>query len=165
MSIYKFRAFYIFCVLLLPFSAFCAPYLNTVNHIDFGDLLGFPGSCEMNGDTGVISNLTGNFCLPDKTGTPGLYIIVSSPNKIIRIRINSKANTGNGIRLTPSGIYEVTDEADVAIIPDQFQDIDTGSYGSVFIRLGGSISAAAPLSFGGSYPQTNVVGIEWNELP
>jgi len=150
---------------IIPSIVWSAPYFSVLDEMSFGELLGFPGSCEMNGVTGVIGNPVGNLCLADKTGTVGSYMIVSSPNKIIRIKINRRFDDGNGIIFIPSGTYQVTGESDIEVIADQFQNIDTGDTGFLFIKLGGVLTASQKLNFATLYSLSNIVGIEWDELP
>jgi len=152
-------------LLFSPIIAFAAPILSVINDISFGDVLGKTGSCELDAITTIIGNQTGSLCLYNQTGTPGRYLIVSSSNTIIRIRVNTKTNSGDGITFVPSGVYLVTGEADVTLLPNTYQDIDTGSTGILEIKLGGVLAASQELSFGTTYSFSNATGIDWNELP
>lgn len=152
-------------LLFSPIVAFSAPYLSALDDISFGELLGKNGSCELDATTNIIGNHTGSLCLYNKTGTPGRYLIVSSPDKIIRIRINTKTNSGDGITFIPSGVYRVTGEVDVAIVANQYQNIDTGTTGILEIKLGGVLAAQIELSLASTFTFTNMTGIDWNELP
>jgi hypothetical protein len=161
-----FKKFIIIIVLSLsPVIAFSAPYLNVIDDISFGNLLGKTGSCELNAITNVIGNQSGNLCLYNETGTPGRYLIISSSNKVIRIKISTKTNSGDGIVFVPSGVYRVTGELDVVIVADQYQDIDTGDTGILEIKLGGALTAHLTLSLASTFSFTNLTGIDWNELP
>jgi hypothetical protein len=161
-----FKKFIVMAVLSLsPIIAFSDPYLNVIDDISFGSLLGKTGSCELNAITKVIDNQSGNLCLYNETGTPGRYLIVSSSNKVIRIRINTKTNSGDGIVFVPSGVYRVTGEVDIDIVADQYQDISTGTTGILEIKLGGALTAHLTLSLASTFSFTNLTGIEWNELP
>ncbi|TWX67483.1 hypothetical protein [Colwellia sp. C1TZA3] len=163
----KFRFTFLFTFIVFSWSniALSAAYFSTLDELSFGELMGFPGSCEMDALTGDIGNQTGSFCLYDKKGTVGSYLIVSSAYKVISIKINRRMNSGDGITFIPSGVYQVSGEADIAILPDQLQNINTGDTGILHIKLGGSLRSNQALSFSSLFTFTNIAGIEWDELP
>ena len=143
------------------------PYVNEVNVIHFGELLGLSGVCELDYDTKLLTSISGQLCpfMGTTYGEPGKYMIVASPYKQISIQVKSRINNGDGLTYIPSGAYRVFNEVDIAIIPNEFQTINSGSTGVITILIGGSLTSATNQDFNSSYRVDIISGIEFNELP
>lgn len=129
------------------------PYINKVQILDFGELLGLPGSCRLDFDTKELSDLGGNLCpfSDQRFGEPLRYLVVADPNSQVEFRVISYLNPAQGLSYAPEGIYEVSGLADVPIIVNQLQTIDAGATGVINIIMGGTLTTSQPQSFNSSF--------------
>jgi hypothetical protein len=143
------------------------PYINEVQKLEFGELMGFTGSCSLAYDTKVLSDNGGSLCPFSKVryGEPGQYFIVANFNTDVEIRIASRNNDGDGIAYTPSGVYRVHGESDIAIIADSNQTVSSGTTGVITILLGGTLTVSSIKALGSTFNVTLEQGITFNELP
>lgn len=153
----------------LVFSAFAEdlPYINQVQQLEFGELMGLPGSCSLDYDTKIVSDNGGSLCPYSNViyGEPGQYLVVANSNTDVEIIIASRENDGDGISYTPSGIYRVHGEADIAIIADTTQTISSGSTGVITIMLGGTLTLVSSKDYDSTYTVSIEQGITFNEVP
>jgi hypothetical protein len=138
-----------------------------MQELEFGELMGFTGSCILAYDTKILSDNGGSLCpFPNvRYGEPGEYLIVANFNTDLEIMIVSRPSDGDGISYTPAGIYRVHGEADTAIIADQNQTISSGTTGVITIILGGTLTLTSNKAFASLYTVTTEQGIIFNELP
>ncbi|WP_448567972.1 hypothetical protein [Thalassotalea ganghwensis] len=154
-------------VMCFPSYGFIEPYINVTQIIDYGELLPLTGICHIDHDTKEVIDIAGNVCpYPDtRYGEPGRYMLVGNPNTNMSIKIASRLNPGDGMSFAPDGIYQVNGRADIAIVADQFQTVNTGDTGVITIIIGGSLTIHSNLSFNNSYRVDIAQGIVFNELP
>lgn len=164
-----FRIHILLCTVLLTGQSWAQekPYVNKVQILDFGELLGLPGSCHLNFDTKVLSDLGGNLCPfnDQRFGEPLQYLVVADPNSQVEFRVISYSNSDQGLSYAPEGIYEVSGLADVPIIVNQFQTIDAGATGVINIIMGGTLTTSQPQSFNSSFLIEIEDGVSFEAVP
>ena len=152
--------------LLIQKPAFSAT-INEVNNIDFGEILGLSGSCDLDWDTKITSDAGGQLCPSTNVnyGEPGKYVIVADPYTQFSIRIKNRINPGDGLSFYPDGVYRVFGESDINILQNQFQTVDSGATGVITIIIGGTLISAIDQNFNTPYNINISQGITYNELP
>lgn len=153
------------CVLSSGVAYAIEPYLSVVEEMSFGELTGFNGSCFMDYSTKEVSYLSGSLCPFSETryGTPGKYFLFGDPNAVIRIRVNDKVNTGDGVTYSPAGSYSVNGEPDVVINANTYQLITIRSQGFIVINLGGTMTNYKQQNFNSTYNLTMENAIQFTE--
>jgi hypothetical protein len=156
-------------LMALVFSASAAdrPYINLLQQLEFGELMGFTGSCSLDYDTKIVSDNGGSLCPFSNVryGEPGRYQIVANFNTDVEIVIASRASDGDGILYTPTGIYKVHGVDDIAISANTNQTISSGTTGVITIILGGTLSLTSNKALGSTYTVDIEQGIIFNEVP
>jgi hypothetical protein len=154
------------CCIFLA-SAQEKPYFREVRIINFGELLGLVGSCELDHETNEVSDGGGSLCpfTGTRYGEAGKYEVVADPNTNIKLKISIRASiNGDGINFIPSGKYEVIGEPDVDIIVNQNQTIFTGSTGVITILVGGTLMATSTQNYNDTYEIEFENGITFDEV-
>ncbi len=143
------------------------PRVNKSQILDFGELLGLPGSCHLDVATKELTDFGGNLCpfSDQRYGEPARYIVVADPGSQIEFRIISYSNLIEGLSYTPEGVYEVSGLPDVPIIINQFQTIDGGATGIIHIVIGGTLTTSSAQSFNSSFLIEIEDGISFEAVP
>ena len=152
----------------LVFSASAAePVISILQELEFGELMGFTGSCSLDYDTKIVSDNGGSLCpFSDvRYGEPGQYLVTVDVNVDVEIVIASRVSDGDGIFYTPTGVYRVFGEDDIPIIADQNQTVASGTTGVITIILGGTLTLTSNKALGSSYTVDIAQGIIFNEVP
>lgn len=164
-----FRLFALLSTVLVSSQLLCQekPYLTKSKELDFGELLGFTGSCHLDFITKELTDNGGSLCpfSDQRYGEPAHYIIVANPGSQVEFRIISYSNPTEGLSYIPEGIYEVNGLPDVTIVANQFQTIDSGDTGVISIFIGGTLSTSRAQSFNSSFLIEIEDGISFNEVP
>lgn len=149
-----------------PSFATITPYHSVTQTVSFGEIFGFPGVCTLDYFTQRVESVSGSLCehASINFGRPGKIVIYGNPNTQMNIRLSNKINEGDGISYSALGIYSVQGLADVVIIPDSTQTIDTGSTGNIVIHIGGTLTNTEQQSFSVNYEYTIVDFLEYTEL-
>lgn len=153
-------------VLVAKFAnAYITPYLITYSEVGFGKVMFTNGNCTLDHDTGEVSNSTPDYmCNLDGSSVAGYYRIIANPNKQVSIKILQRDNTGDGFIYIPGG--ELSSDAETLVItPNIAQEIDSGSNGNIYIRLGGTLHITKDVAPSKEFVLTRAEGIEWSELP
>ena len=137
------------------------PYIIKVQGVDFVDVLPVPGNCNIHVDTNI---LTGSICAGGSgaIGIVGHYRITADPGKTINIIINSKADTGDGVILMPSGKIKTDSAADVIFSADIGVNVNSGVSGEIDIYIAGRLTFTTNKGFGTAYSVAH--DIEFIEL-
>lgn len=143
------------------------PTLNAIQKIDFGELLGMFGTCHLAYDTKILTDQGGGLCpfADVRYGEPGKYLIIATPNSTVRIRIEDRPNSGDGITFTPEGVYQVFEQPDVPIVVKSSQDIYSGDTGVITILMGGTLTTTIDQDFNKTFNISIINGITFDELP
>ncbi|WP_158769196.1 hypothetical protein [Paraglaciecola sp. L1A13] len=162
------KGVFLSALLIVTFSLHAEdlPYLNTVQQLEFGELMGFTGSCSLDYDSKILTDNGGSLCPFSgvRYGEPGKYLIVANFNADVEVQITSHTANGDGILYTPSGIFRVHGEPDIPIIADQKQTISSGTTGVITILLGGTLTLTANKAFDTTFTVTTEQGIIFNEV-
>lgn len=143
------------------------PYINIIQHPDFGELMGLPGSCELNYVNNELTDNGGSLCpfTDQRYGEAGHYIIVASANTNITTNISIRTPIGDGLTYTPNGVYRVSGQADVNITAAQDQTIFSGNTGIITVILGGNLTVSQILPYNKSFNIELDDGISVSEVP
>jgi hypothetical protein len=137
--------------------------------VNFGVILFRNGNCTMD-KTGQITDANPSImCGNANSGASGTYragefTIIANPNKQVEIKINQLDDQGDGIIYIPGGEL-ISDFETVIIKPNVKQSINSGSSGTIEIKVAGQLFIANELFTSTEYELTIEEGIEWNELP
>ena len=118
-----------------------APTFQVISELNFRSFLPVPGSCEMDYDTRVVSDLLGSImCMGNQTGIRGLYRITGDANTDFEIIIRSRQpQNGDGFTYTPAGrIVSTVDN--ILIVQDTIMTVNTGNGGYIDIYLAGQVT-------------------------
>lgn len=153
-------------VFVLPvFSLAIEPSIIERQKLNFGSLLHFTGSCEMDYLTTNVTDLAGsNICMFSTTGNLAKYRIFTNPNSTVNIQVNQKLNTGDGIRFVPTGLIITTD------ISFQFSSnfnyvVNSGDTGVIDVEYGGRLYVESELTPNTVYQFDMMNGLDWSVVP
>jgi hypothetical protein len=138
--------------------------------VNFGVILFRDGNCTMDHVTGQITDANPSIMCGDVnsgasgTSVAGEFIIVANPNKQVEIKINQLDNQGDGIIYIPRGEL-ISDFETITITPNVKQSINSGSSGTIEIKVAGQLFITNEISPSKQFELTIEEGIEWNELP
>jgi hypothetical protein len=154
----------IFCT--LSATAQEKPYFREIRTVNFGELVGLIGTCELDHVTNEISDGGGSLCPYTGTryGEAGKYEIVGNPNTNIKIRVSIITNQGDGLNFVPDGVYQVLGQPDTELIAAQDQTVFTGSTGVITILMAGTLISVSPQGYSSTYDIDFVNGITFDEV-
>lgn len=127
------------CLLLAALSALNANgAINMSQQIDFGNMVFVAGTCDMDFNTGTLTNIGAKDICTQTTGSVGMFEITATPNTIVTVTVGIHANDGDGIQFVPEG--ELTSSAGTTtVIPNNGVTIDSGATGQIDLVLGGRL--------------------------
>ncbi len=150
-------------VFLFPVTLRAEPTFSSIQHLDFGTILGRTGSCYLDPSTELLSPLSGSFCPSfNQKGTRAEHVIHGDPNTTIRIRFKSINIVEDSLIYTPDGIFVVSGNPNEPINANTYHDIDTGASGTITMYVGGTLSSSIDYPNSYVYSYSFVNGIEWN---
>lgn len=138
---------------------------SVIDDIDFGTIFFKQGICDMDPATGALTNVTGiNTCEESSKGTVGSYVITTSPNVTVTVKLLQRNDAGDGLIFEPTGkMRNISQEVDVPAGIDV--QISSGSTGVVRLFVGGRLRLAQDMLPANTYTFSQPVGIEWSITP
>ena len=165
MKLYK---FVFFIILSFPYEALTAPIFLKVSDLDFDQVTPKYGECEMDFDTGVITDrFASTLCAYSSTGTPAQFRLFGAINQSYDIQVTELYIDGTGGYSFDMSGEASSDIQTVTVVEGSYVTINSGSSGIIDIKVGGilSINSDAGLTGGQDYAVEEVISVGWRETP
>lgn len=154
------------CFAVFSFQLGARPFMTQSSPIVFGEIVPITGTCEMDFNTEIVSDLTGgNMCMKNQQGGVGKYRIWGFKNRDYSILLRRKQpQNGDGFAYFPVGEIQ-SNGVSTVIVEGQTHIINSGENAFIDIVLAGQIMITVPYMGGGSYSIESEDIIEWAQLP